>query len=115
MPFDETHKQIILKQWESLFEVPRTPANYMVERGISNVWNEIVFEGENTRSALDDAVIEMDRELNRKLEEFGYIKDGVLIRNYQIPSTEEVLKLIEQAKRKEGENGNEKEKETKAQ
>ena len=115
MPFDETHKQIILKQWESLFEVPRTPANYMVERGISNVWNEIVFAGENTRSALDDAVIEMDRELNRKLEEFEYIKDGVLIRNYQIPSTEEVLKLIEQAERKKGENGNEKEKETKAQ
>lgn len=113
MPFDEIHKQIILKQWEDLFEVPRTPASYMVERGLSDVWNEIVFEGENTRSALDDAVIEMDRELARKLEEFGYMEHGVLLRNYQIPSTKEVLTLIEQ--RKKGENGNDEEKETKTQ
>lgn len=103
MPIDESHKQVILQQWESLFEVPRTPANYMVERELSNVWNKIVFEGENTRSALDDAAIEMDRELTRKLEEFGYMKDGVLVRRYQIPDIDTVRRLIEQGDTEKGE------------
>ena len=88
MPIDEESKAVILEQMNWLYETPQSPASYMVEREISNVWNMIVLDGENARSALDDAVIIMNQELQRKLEEFGYIQDGVPVRNYQIATIE---------------------------
>jgi len=88
MPIEESHKEVILKQWEWLSEMVKTPASYMVEREISNVWNSIVFDGENARSELDDATIEINREISRKLEEFGYMKNGIVLKPYNIPTTE---------------------------
>lgn len=88
MPINEEHKEVILNQWEWLYEFPKTPASYMVEREISNVWNKIVFDGENARSTLDDAVILMNQEITRKMEEFGYIKDGKVVKNYEVPTVE---------------------------
>ena len=88
MPISEDHKKVILDQWEWLYEFPKTPASYMVEREISNVWNKIVFDGENARSTLDDAVILMNQELTRKMEEFGYIEDGKVVKNYEVPTVE---------------------------
>lgn len=90
LPIDEDHKQVILEQWQWLYEFPKTPASYMVEREISNVWNKIVFDGANARSTLDDAAILMNQELLRKLDEFGYIKDGVSVKNYIVPTIEQI-------------------------
>ena len=64
------------------------PASYMVEREISNVWNKIVLDGENARSALDDAVIIMNQEHQRKLEEFGYLNNGEFVKPYRIATIE---------------------------
>ena len=86
LPFEESHKEVILEQWQWIAEPPKTPASYMVEREISNVWNEIVFDGENARSALDDSVVLMDRELVRKMEEFGYMKNGRKLKDYPLPT-----------------------------
>lgn len=88
MPIDEESKAVILEQMNWLYETPQAPASYMVEREISNVWNKIVLDGENARSALDDAVIIMNQEHQRKLEEFGYIKDGEVVKNYRIATIE---------------------------
>ena len=63
LPLPQEHKDVVLEQWEYLKEVPKTPYAYMVEREISNVWNTIVFDGETTRSAVDDAVVNIDREM----------------------------------------------------
>lgn len=90
LPWPEEHKAMILKQWEYLKEVPKTPGAYMVERELSNIWNRIVFDGENTRSAVDDSVITINREISRKMEEFGYMKNGKMVRPYHIPSIEQV-------------------------
>ncbi|MGL5296703.1 MAG: extracellular solute-binding protein [Culicoidibacterales bacterium] len=88
LPWEENDKDVILEQWDWLIEVPKSPGSYMLERELSNVWNEIVFDGENPRAAVDDAVIKIDREFKRKLEEFGYLQDGELIKPYQIPTIE---------------------------
>ena len=90
LPWPEDHKAVILEQWEYLKEVPRTPGAYMVERELSNIWNRVVFDGENTRSAVDDSVITINREISRKMEEFGYMKNGKMVRPYHIPSIEQV-------------------------
>lgn len=90
LPIEEEDKEIILEQWEWLIEVPKLPGGYMVERELSNAWNKIVFDGENPRAAVDNAIITMNRELKRKLEEFGYIKDGEIIKMYEIPTIEKI-------------------------
>jgi ABC-type glycerol-3-phosphate transport system substrate-binding protein len=95
LPWPEEHKQVILKQWEYLHEVPKTPATYMVERELSNIWNKIVFDGENTRSTVDDSIITINRELARKMEEFGYMKDGKMVKPYPIPTIELVESWVE--------------------
>ncbi|ALC91412.1 ABC transporter substrate-binding protein [Bacillus sp. FJAT-18017] len=90
LPWPEEHKETILEQWEYLQEVPKTPGAYMVERELSNIWNRIVFDGENTRSAVDDSIIAIDREISRKMEEFGYMKNGKVVKPYPIPTIEQV-------------------------
>lgn len=83
MPIDDQDKDIILEQWEWLHEFIKTPASYMIEREISNVWNSVVFEGENARSALDDAAITMNQEIERKMESLGMTE-------YSLPSIEKI-------------------------
>lgn len=100
LPWPEEHKKTILAQWEYLKEVPKTPGSYMLEREISNIWNKIVFDGVNTREAIDDSVITINREITRKMEEFGYMKNGKIVRPYHIPT-------IEQVKEWEGRNNEE--------
>lgn len=96
IPIREEHKEIIVQQWEWLQEVPKTPASYMVEREISNVWNSIVFDGENARSALDDAAIIMEQELLRKMEEFGYLKNGVKVKEYKVPTVDMIREWVKE-------------------
>lgn len=90
LPLPEEHKEVILEQWEQLREVPNTPYSYMVEREISNVWNQVVFEGENVRASVDDSVVVINREMRRKLEEFGYMENGEMVKPYEIPTIEKV-------------------------
>jgi ABC-type glycerol-3-phosphate transport system substrate-binding protein len=90
LPWPDEHKETILKQWEYLYEVPKNPGSYMIERELSNIWNRVVFDGINTRSAVDDSVIAIDREISRKMEEFGYMKDGKMVKPYPIPTIEQV-------------------------
>lgn len=96
LPITEDHREVIMEQWQWLHEFVKTPASYMIEREISNVWNSVVFNGENVRSALDDAAILMNQELSRKWEEFGYVKDNVTVRTYRIPSIELIESWVKQ-------------------
>lgn len=96
LAWPEEHKKVILEQWEWLREVPKTPAAYMLEREISNIWNKIVFNGENPRVAIDSSINTINREVNRKMEEFGYMKDGKIVKEYPIPTIELVESWVEE-------------------
>lgn len=87
-PWPEADKDIILEQWEWLREVPKLPGGYMVERELSNAWNAIVFDDANPRSTIDDNTLVMERELRRKLSEFGYLENGEVVRPFRVPSIE---------------------------
>ena len=83
------HREVILTQWEYLREVPLTPASYIIEREISNIWNRVVFDGENLRAATDASVIRINREIRRRMEEFGYVdSQGNVLRPYILPTIE---------------------------
>ena len=97
--FSAAHKAVILEQWQWLQEPVKLPGSYMLERELSNVWNKIVFDGVNPRVAIDRAVILVNREITRKMEEFGYMEDGIKIKDYKVPTIEMVKGWIENAKR----------------
>lgn len=86
LPISDKHKQVILKQWEYAMEATRLPGSYMVEREISNAWSKIVFNGANPRLALDEAARISNREILYKMEEFGYTKNGVKLKDYRVPT-----------------------------
>ncbi|MEZ0537590.1 extracellular solute-binding protein [Caldicellulosiruptoraceae bacterium PP1] len=87
---DNKHKNVILEQWKWTKEIPRHPGGYMSEREISNIWNNVVINGDNLRTAIDKSSIIINRELERKLTEFGYIKNGKVIKPYTIYSIDEL-------------------------
>ena len=69
-------KEVILKQFEYIREIPRNPAYFAVERELSNAWNKVVFDGMSPRIAIDQAITLSNREIRKKLKEFGYM-DGL--------------------------------------
>ena len=77
--------------------MPRHPAGYMVEREISNAWTDVVMNGRSLRASVDKAALVANREMERKLEEFGYIKDGRVVREYAIPDGDDIRKKVKEA------------------
>ena len=88
LPWPEAHKEVILAQWAFLKEVPKTPGAYILEREISNVWTDVVFNGIHLKASVDDRVITINREIRRKLAEFGYMEGNRVLRPYHIPTLE---------------------------
>ena len=86
LPLPTKHKEVILEQWEYAMEASRIPGSYMVEREISNAWNTIVFDDANPRVTLDEAVKTANREILYKMEEFDYVVDGVIQKEYNVPT-----------------------------
>lgn len=104
-PIEYEDKQIILEQVKWISDVPRTPGQYMLERGLSDIWNDSVFKGAITRVAIDRQTIIINREIRKKMIEFGFIDgNGNVLKPYKIPTVE----WVEEQMRKSGVNkGNE--------
>ena len=92
----EGHKAVILEQWSHLKEVPKIPGSYMVERELSNIWNKVVYDDVNLRSAVSNSLLTINKEINRKMKEFGYLDNaGNKIKEYRIPSTDVVARWLD--------------------
>ncbi len=95
LPYPTAHKQIIMEQAENILEAPRLPGSYMMERELSNAFNDIVVNGKNLRTRVDDLVKTVDRETTRKLEEQNYIDSyGNVIKEYETPSVDVVREIL---------------------
>lgn len=96
LPYPTNHKDVIMEQAENILEAPRLLGSYMMERELSNSFNDIVVNGETLRARIDEAVKTVDRETGRKLEEFGYIdSEGNIIAEYWVPSVDALHKIFE--------------------
>jgi len=83
LDYPEAHKEIILRQWEDQKENLRHPALYMIEREVGNIWNNTVVNNKELIESIDKATILSNREIVRKLTEFGFCDEaGNLIREY---------------------------------
>lgn len=87
LPWKSAHREVIAEQAQWMVEAPRVPGSYMLERELSNLYNAVVVDGKKLRTSVDNAVKRIDRETMRKLEEFGYAKNGEMIKPYPVPST----------------------------
>lgn len=85
LPWKSSHREVIAEQSKWMVEAPRVPGSYMLERELSNLYNAVVVDGKKLRTSVDNAVKRIDRETMRKLEEFGYAKNGVMIKPYPVP------------------------------
>jgi hypothetical protein len=69
----------------------------MQERELSNIWTRIVFDGVNPRVAIDRAITIINREITRKMEEFGYLQDGERVREFRVPTIDLVQSWMDNA------------------
>ena len=95
LPYPTSDKAIIVEQAQYILESPRLLGGYMMEREVSNAYNDVVVNGETVRSRIDEVAKTVERETERKLEEFGYIdRDGNVLMEYQVPSVEKVREIL---------------------
>jgi ABC-type glycerol-3-phosphate transport system substrate-binding protein len=89
--WDESHKKVILEQWTHLNENPKIPGSYIIEREISNIFNNVIYNDENLRSAVSDSILKMNKEIRRKMEEFNYVDNlGNVIKPFIIPNIKDI-------------------------
>ena len=98
-PFDQEDKQVILEQIKWLRDVPRSPGQYMLERSLSDIWNSMVNDGVSAQVAIDEKVIEINREIKKKMKELGYYdEEGNLLKSYEIRDVDWIIEQTEKAK-----------------
>ena len=84
-----------MEQMEWMTEAPWVLGTYMLERELSNAFISVAVDGVDARRALDTAVKRINRETYRKLEEFGYYKDGNMLKEFPTPTVDVVRKYID--------------------
>ena len=101
-PIAQKDKQVILAMTKWIRDVPRTPGQYLLERSLSDIWNAMVTDGKSAQVAVDEKVIEINREIRRKMREFGYYdEDGNQIRPYVIRDYDWIQAQKDAARREE--------------
>lgn len=92
MPFPKAHKDTIitmLRDWQK--ETPRHIAVYMLEREISDLWGKVVKQDDPLMPCIDQAQKNIDREIQRKMIEFGYMdEDGNTLKPYNNNTVEQL-------------------------
>ncbi|NMO94623.1 extracellular solute-binding protein [Paenibacillus lemnae] len=86
LPWQTEELNVFLEQWRWYKDMAHIPGSYLVPRELNNAWNRTVLDGQNYRSSLEEAVLNINREFRRKAIEFDYIdEDGKVLRTYSPP------------------------------
>ncbi|CAM3375608.1 extracellular solute-binding protein [Marinicrinis lubricantis] len=86
LPWTPEELNVFLEQWRWYKDMANVPGSYFIPREINNAWNRTVLGGQNYRSALEEAVLNINREIRRKAIEFEYIdKEGQVLKTYDPP------------------------------
>lgn len=86
LPWKKEDAQIILNQWKWYKDIPNVPGGYFLERETNNAWIRSVVRTTNYMSSLEEAVRDINRELLRKQQEFGFVDaQGKPLKTLNIP------------------------------
>lgn len=95
LPIRSEHQDVIFDQWTYLYEVPKIPGGFAIERGISDIWNKVVLNGANLRTSVDTMVLTVNREIRRKFAEFGYLDaNGNVLKPYNLATLDDVYAIL---------------------
>lgn len=95
LPWGSNAREVIAETAKNVVDIARVPGTYLLEREMSNTFNDIVVNADNEQTRIDKAVKSINREFERKLEEFGYNdSEGNVITEYEIPTIETVRELL---------------------
>ena len=83
---------IALEQWEQLREIQLLPGWYMLERELSHLWLEVVFHNAPPMDRLHTAIETSNREITRRMRDFGFIEGTEVIRDFPIITIEDALR-----------------------
>ncbi|UQZ81821.1 Bacterial extracellular solute-binding protein [Paenibacillus konkukensis] len=87
LPWKKDDLNAIMEQWRWFREIPNVPGSYFMERELQNAWNRTVVDGINYRTSLETAIVDIDREIQRKMQEFHFIDDnGNVVKSLNLPS-----------------------------
>jgi ABC-type glycerol-3-phosphate transport system substrate-binding protein len=99
LPVEDKDLRVILEAVTWLRDVPRSPGQYLLERGLSDIWNTMVFKGTPAQVAIDKQAIEIQREFKKKMTEFGYLNTmGEQIKPYVVHEVDWIIEKIENAR-----------------
>jgi len=76
LPWKKEDANVILEQWSWYREKENPPGGYFLGRELTNAWVASVINGTNYRSALETTVLDINRELLRKQQEFGFVNEN---------------------------------------
>jgi len=86
LPWKRDDANVILQQWRWYKDMPNLPGGYFLGREINNAWNRSVVDGTNYRASLELTVLDVNRELRRKQQEFGFIdQNGNILETMDLP------------------------------
>ena len=89
--WENSLKDVLLQQamWSRIPAV--TPGSYIVERELSSIWNKVVIERQNVSVAINSSIPRINRELDRKFSEFGYLSnERPNGKEYTVPMNENI-------------------------
>lgn len=73
--WDESYKSAVLKQWESVKEVPEIPGSYYLSRAVDQAFWQVVDGNSNSIDAVTKWNEIANTEISRKLEEYLSLKE----------------------------------------
>ncbi|WP_127580323.1 extracellular solute-binding protein [Paenibacillus koleovorans] len=86
LPWQKDDLKVILEQWRWYKEAPNLPGSYFLSREMTNAWNRTVVDGLNYRESLEEAIVNIDREMLRKEQEFGFVDAaGKIVHTLDLP------------------------------
>ncbi len=71
IPWSQSEKKLLKEQWAQVHGVPEVPGSYYTPRGIQNAFRTTIYDYTNAYETLHEWQLEIDKEIERKYDEFG--------------------------------------------
>jgi len=71
LAWTEEEQEVLIKQWSVTVGVPEVPGGYYTGRNLENAFRTVVNNNLNPRDTLNEYIVTINGELNRKRKEFG--------------------------------------------
>ena len=76
IPWTQEEREAITRQWEQTTDIPQSPASYYISRSLTNAFRAVLYSQRNPRETMLRYNTDMQKELERKNDEFGLSAGG---------------------------------------